>query len=333
MCQSSQWNGILHATAPPCPKFARKLTLSMKSCANWTGNYTRLVIATLPMYDYDWREVRQATDAWWGGLARHMRIAGFDDVPESLNRAGGYTDAWSDDRTVLSQTCGYPLTHEFAGKLHMVATPIYAADGCVGSSYSSVILARAGEGSTLGEFRGKRAAVNNPDSMSGMLALRLAMREVLVQRATADGSNEAGRVTPGSGSGDAPFFGEIVWSGGHLSSVGLLRAGSADVCTIDAVCFALTSRYRPDLLDGIEVLGRTPLVPALPYVTPVSRSADEVSRVRAALFAAATDPTLAEAREALLIDGFETLPIEAYDRILQLEAALDDAPRVDTFAL
>jgi hypothetical protein len=34
------------------------------------------MIATLPMYD--WPEVREATDAWWAGLARHLRGAGFE---------------------------------------------------------------------------------------------------------------------------------------------------------------------------------------------------------------------------------------------------------------
>ncbi len=259
------------------------------------------------MYDYDWPEVRSATDAWWGGLARHLRNQGFADVPSALDRSGGYTDAWSDPRTLLSQTCGYPLTHEFAGRLHVVGTPRYAADGCVGSSYCSVILARTGEGAMLGDFRGRRAAVNNPDSMSGMLALRLAIQQAL-----------AGT----TGGDDVPFFGEIVWSGGHLSSIGLVRTGEADLCTVDAVCFALTSRYRPDLLDGIQALGHTPLVPALPYVIPITRSTGDANRVQAALFAAAADPTLADARAALLIDGFEAVPIHAYDRILQLEAGL-----------
>ena len=32
------------------------------------------MIASLPMYD--WPEVRDATDAWWHGLARHIGVAG-----------------------------------------------------------------------------------------------------------------------------------------------------------------------------------------------------------------------------------------------------------------
>jgi hypothetical protein len=42
------------------------------------------MIASLPMYD--WPEVREATDAWWAGLARHLRDAGFE-APDRLTRA------------------------------------------------------------------------------------------------------------------------------------------------------------------------------------------------------------------------------------------------------
>ena len=46
------------------------------------------MIASLPMYD--WPEVRDATNAWWAGIARHLRSEGFSEAPDRLYRNGAY---------------------------------------------------------------------------------------------------------------------------------------------------------------------------------------------------------------------------------------------------
>jgi hypothetical protein len=119
------------------------------------------MIASLPMYDLP--EIRWATDAWWRGLAKHIGIEG------SLERGPDHFRPWRDHDLIFSQTCGYPLTHEFHGRLRLLATPHYAADGCAGPLYCSLILAR--EPIDPAALRGRVAAFNSPDSMSGMLAL------------------------------------------------------------------------------------------------------------------------------------------------------------------
>ncbi len=73
--------------------------------------------------------------------------------------------------SLFSQACGYPFTHEFKDLLKYIATPHYAVPGCQGANYCSFIFARFDQ--PLDSFRGGIAAVNNPDSMSGMLALKL----------------------------------------------------------------------------------------------------------------------------------------------------------------
>ena len=88
------------------------------------------MIASLPMYDLP--EIRAATDAWWRGLSEHMGIKG------ELDRGPDHYQAWRDPDLVFSQTCGYPLTHEFRGRLRLLATPHYAADGCTGPFYRSI---------------------------------------------------------------------------------------------------------------------------------------------------------------------------------------------------
>lgn len=193
----------------------------------------------------------------------------------------------------LQPTCGYPYTHEFEGALGLVATPHYAADGCNGPNYRSIVFAR--EKLPLEGLRGAKAAINNPDSMSGMLALRLVFPESL-------------------------FFREEVMTGGHLNSLAAVRDGIADVCATDCVSVELARRYRPDALDGLIEIARSPLVPGLPYVT---RGGD-IAELRAALYLAFHDEGLEEARRKLLLTGYSVLSDDDYARILRLEAGLHE---------
>ena len=128
--------------------------------------------------------------------------------------------------------------------LKYIATPHYAAPGYKDADYCSFILARYDQ--PPDSFRGGVAVVNNPDSMSGMLALKL----VFAPFAT-----------------DGRFFARAMQSGGHVKSMLAVRDGLADVCAIDAVCVAMARRYRPDYLEGLVEIARSPSVPGLPYVT------------------------------------------------------------------
>jgi hypothetical protein len=77
-------------------------------------------VVGLPMYDLP--GLAEVHAAWWAGLARHLRAAGLAEVPTALS--GLDTAAlWSHPELLLAQTCGYPLTHGYAGQLRVVATP------------------------------------------------------------------------------------------------------------------------------------------------------------------------------------------------------------------
>ncbi|MFO1033391.1 MAG: PhnD/SsuA/transferrin family substrate-binding protein [Hyphomicrobiales bacterium] len=244
------------------------------------------MLASLPMYDLP--ELRAATDALWQAVARQLGVV----LP--LTRAADFMAPWRDDQLLFSQTCGYPFTHEFAGRLTYVATPCYDADGCDGPRYRSLIFAR--EKVPLIALRGAVAAVNTPESMSGMLALRLVFEE---------------RV--------APLFRERVMTGSHVASLAAVKAGTADVCACDCVTAALLRRHRPEALEGLVEIARSPLVPGLPFVT----RAGDPARLRAAVTAALADPDLTSTREALLLQAIADIGAAAYDVIPALEKSLD----------
>jgi len=235
---------------------------------------------------YDWPELRQHTDAFWQGYAKHAGQAGI------LDRTTEYVELWRNPKLDFSQTCGYPFTHEFKGLLNYIATPHYACAGCDDATYSSFVFAR--EVKPLKDFRGKTAAINSMDSMSGMLALKLAFAPFV---------------------DNGEFFERKIMTGGHLNSLRAVREGKADVCAIDAVCVALAEKYRPQDLKGLVMIAQSPMVPSLPFVT----RARDPEQMRVALKKTFADPELKTAREALLMYGFSNLGAGAYDSITKLE--------------
>ncbi len=241
---------------------------------------------------YDWPEIADATDAWWQGIARHLGV----DVP--LSRPQDFMQVWHRGDLLMSQTCGYPYTHELRGRVQLVATPHYDADGCDGPRYRSIVFAR--EKKPLEAFRGAIAAVNTPDSMSGMLALKLVFAPL---------------------AGNGRFFGRAFLSGGHLKSLAAVREGRADVCAIDAVCVGLAHRYRPQDFDGLVEIARSPMVPGLPYIATTY----DVGKLRSGLAAAFADLSLAEARERLLLKDLSILAPQDYDIITRYENEMNRA--------
>lgn len=112
-----------------------------------SGSYGEVMLATLPMYD--WPEVRAAVDSLWASVARHAGIEA--QVSHDILHGAD----WRRRDLVFSQTCGYPYTHEFRGRLNYIATPHYRADGCHGADYCSILLARSPM--TLAAFAGSIA--------------------------------------------------------------------------------------------------------------------------------------------------------------------------------
>ena len=260
-----------------------------------------MVLASLPMYDLE--PLRDATDAWWQALAEAFRERGLEDVPARLDR-GDRHDHWSSRELLLSQTCGWPLVNAFAGRLRLVATPLYDVPCSQGSDYCSLILVgRSSPVTELNDLRGLCAAVNGADSHSGYNALRAT-------------------IAPHASAGT--FFGDVRVSGSHQGSLAMVAQGTADVCAVDCVSFALWRDNVPDIIEGVRVLAVTRAAPALPYVTAAGRDDDEVEALRQGLLAAVADPQLDEVCRRLRLKGFTILPLEAYDRINAFAALARD---------
>ena len=110
-------------------------------------------------------------------------------------------------------------------------------------------------------------------------------------------------------------------SGGHSESLAQLLSGDVDVAALDCVTYALLQRCRADAIASTRIIGQTESAPGLPYVTRKGLDADSMSRLKAGLITAFTDPTLADVRAELLIAGLEFLPVQRYEKMIEMQKA------------
>ena len=257
-------------------------------------------VAALPMYD--WPEIRGPTNALWNAVRDAAARRGID-LPGTLDHGRRPFELWTDPALALGQTCGLPFVTRLRGKVRLLATPCYAAPGCDGPRYSSmIVVARNSRYRRLEDLRGARAAYNAVHSQSGYAAFRASVAPL------ADGR---------------PFFDKTIETGTHRASLHALAEGRADICTVDAVCWALASRHDAAVTSRLRVIGQTPMTPGLPLICAVSRTDGEVAAIRAALAEAITERLDPATRSALMLDGLAVLPEHDYDAISAMGEAAD----------
>lgn len=250
-------------------------------------------VATLGMYDHPAQQ--GANDRLWSVVAERLRSLGLDDVPDRLNRARDVRALWRDPDLLFAQACGYPLIADDTLALRVIAMPRYAPGS------GSVLVARADDGrATLADYRGGRAALNDPRSNTGMNLFRATIAPVR---------------------DDGPFFDDRIETGSHRASVIAIVDGVADIAAIDRVTYAALARFEPALIAPLSIVGHSPPSPALPFVTAARTDAATVAALRAALAHAATHPGLAAAREALFLTDIAPADRGALAPIAALEAA------------
>jgi len=255
-------------------------------------------IASLGMYDHPAQAA--ANDRLWGEIARILRLHGVPGVPNTLDRSRPVQEIWRDPGLLFGQICGYPLIRQPELALRVLALPIYDAPGCVDDTHCSFLIARKGDtGDDLAAYRGRRAAINESGSNSGMNLFRAAVARI------ADG---------------APFFGSVRETGSHRESVRAIVLGDADVTAIDAVTFAALARFEPELTIALQTLGRTPASPTLPFVTGRATDGETTAALQIALAQALADPGLAPTRAALFLTGVTRVGIDRFASLRHFES-------------
>jgi ABC-type phosphate/phosphonate transport system substrate-binding protein len=249
-------------------------------------------VAALPMYN-----VSPSLEASWREwLADVLRVV--DPAARIIESGSDLSALWRRDDLLLSQTCGYPLTHDLRDTVQLVATPCFDAPGCDGACYSSALVTHVDAPfATLESFRGSTAAFNQTDSNSGFNVLRHAVAPLA----------RGGR-----------FFASSLQTNSHIASLQAVAERRADLAAIDCVTLAFVLDERPALAHAVKQIGWTEASPGLPLIASKAVPADRIATLRRALKEAlAMQP---ERARRLRLKGFETLSMADYERITRLES-------------
>ena len=253
--------------------------------------------AALSMYDLP--ELQPANDALWAAIVARLRDRNVFDAPDRLTRDVPPEVLWTDPDLVLAQACGFPLATRLDGRVRVVATPRYRAQGCQGTDHRSTVVVRADSpAASLDDLRASRCAINDLASNSGMNLLRAEIAPLARGRA---------------------FFKSVVITGSHVASAEAVAEGEADLAALDCITWAHLQRWRPGLTARLRVLTWTVRTPGLPLITSLGTSPGQLAALRAALDEVAADPGLREVRQTLLLEGFSLVPGEHYRAALRLQ--------------
>src|SRR3990167_3456693 len=238
------------------------------------------MIASLGMYDR--AETAGANDRLWAGIRDGLRAAGLA-APDALTRGEhAYWDAWQSPDLVFSQTCGFPFRARLHDHVTLIGTPDYGLPDCSAGHYYSVFVARADDPRGLVDLATARFTYNEELSQSGWAAPHLR-------------------------SGGHRLSAHLR-SGGHRLSALAVAEGRADVAAIDAVTWALLSRWEL-LTAQLRVVDRSrPSTPALPFIS--GKGAD--ARLYFDVVKAAIAALAPEDRAALHLRGLVRIAAEDY---------------------
>ncbi len=167
--------------------------------------------------------------------------------------------------------------------------------------YFGDLVTRADSGiTTFDDLAGRRVGCNDPVSLSGYHALRIALHE---------------RGLPDS-------FCEQPFTGGHHASLDMVVAGDLDAALVDSV--VRTGRARMDpAVDALTVIERLGPWPTQPLVARKSLATEDVRRVRRQMLAASGQPALQAELEAAALSHLVEVGPDHYAAIRTAMATVE----------
>jgi ABC-type phosphate/phosphonate transport system substrate-binding protein len=253
--------------------------------------------ASLPMYCLP--EMAAANAALWIALQRRLGAKGVYTADIELDTDGRSAPEGIGPGIFFTQICGYPLFKHYREQGVMLATPHYAAPGCVGATHRAFFMVRINDpAKRLEDLRGSVFGYNSLSSNSGTNLPRLSLARI---------------------AGGKPFFSSVVMTGGHVASLKRLGDGSIDVCSIDSVTWGFFRKFRPVAAQRYRILDETVTSPSLPFVTSVNTTEPDATAIAEALHEIMEDPQTAEIRGMLELVGLSVPEFAAYEGLAEYE--------------
>ena len=264
--------------------------------------YGMMRTASLPMYSLP--EMAAANSGLWGALRQGLRAKGVDTADIKSDHGRRAAPDGIGPRVFFTQICGYPLFKHYRDQGLVLATPHYAAPGCVGSTHRAFFMVRSDDpAQRLEDVRGRIFGCNSLLSNTGMNLPRLSLARI---------------------AGGKPFFSSVVMTGGHVASLERLDRNSIDVCSIDNVTWGFFKKFRPLAAERYRILDETVSSPSLPFVTTVNTSESDAMAIAEALHEIIDDPETAGLRGTLELAGLSEPDVAAYERLAEFEREAAD---------
>jgi len=205
-------------------------------------------------------------------------------------------DLWSRDDLGCAMMCGLPFSQRDPRPI-LVAAPVPSPAPYGGRPvyWSDIVVRADAPVRSIDETFGGTVGYTVHDSMSGCVALR---RHLLPWR------------SPTRPALYAKVVGDLI-AGRRV--IEALDAGTIDVGALDSYYHDLLKVHAPGLAAKVRVIATTGPTPIPPLVATGRIAVDQLDRLRGALLAVASEPTLAPVRDALLLQGFAFPAAGDYD--------------------
>jgi ABC-type phosphate/phosphonate transport system substrate-binding protein len=200
--------------------------------------------------------------------------------------------------------CGYPIALKIADVVPLAAMIPRASWVAHRAVYRSDLIVRTDAPyETLADTFGKRAGWTVQHSHSGFNAFR----HHLLQHRTA--------ARPAL---YREMHGDLITARRVLDHV---RDGVIDVGPLDAYWHMLIAKHAPQIAAGVRVLESTAVAPMPAFVASPLMPTAQVTRLRAAFAAAATQPWFKPLGDMLLLDGFAAVTLADFETTLACDRA------------
>ena len=254
------------------------------------------MIASLDMYK--WPESTAAFDLFWSAIHQALADQGVSSPPQLTTLDENLHDFAASGDLLMGQICGitYARANDVEPRFTALGVFVCEDDLLTPGQYCSALIAPRGTSPDLTAPQTLTTAINGYGSLSGWI--------VLSQYVSGQ-------------SQDDPFAKTLI-SGGHRQSAEMIAAGKADLAAIDIISWKMLERFCPQLIEGIDVIGRTPARPGLPLVTSCYQPPSVIAALKSALASAFKDPQVSTALSALGIIGLALNSDEDYNTLLEL---------------
>ena len=200
----------------------------------------------------------------------------------------------------LAWLCGYPYVRHLR-ELRLLAVPLYRGKPL----YQSYLIVPAADERTksLADLRGKVFAFSDPDSNSGYLYPRYALRA-------------AGEQAEG-------FFARTFFTWAHRKVVEAVAVALAHAGAVDGYVWETLRLLHPELTDRTRVIQRSPEFGFPPFAARRSLPRAEFDALRHALLGMAGDAEGTRLLKELNLDGFEPGESRLFDGIARMVKTLE----------